>query len=92
MENFTLKFGKFKGQQFLNTPKSYQAWLLSQDWFKKPVMIDHMPKISQNWDGYSRRGEAQEWQVFEWEKRQALKDDCRNGICSCCIDSKYYGM
>jgi hypothetical protein len=34
MENFTLKFGKFKGQQFSSTPDWYQAWLLKQDWFK----------------------------------------------------------
>ena len=34
--NFTLKFGKHKGQQFQDTPKSYQNWLLSQDWFKMP--------------------------------------------------------
>ena len=31
-----LKFGKYKGQQFENTPKSYQDWLLNQDWFKAP--------------------------------------------------------
>ena len=34
MENFTLKFGKFKGQKFNETPDWYQAWLLKQDWFK----------------------------------------------------------
>jgi len=34
MENFTLKFGKFKGQEFASTPDWYQAWLLKQDWFK----------------------------------------------------------
>ena len=31
-----LRFGKYKGQQFENTPKSYQNWLLKQDWFKAP--------------------------------------------------------
>ncbi len=36
MKNFTLKFGKYKGQQFLSTPVSYQNWLISQDWFKIP--------------------------------------------------------
>jgi hypothetical protein len=36
MKNFTLKFGKYKGMQFLSTPASYQNWLLSQDWFKVP--------------------------------------------------------
>jgi hypothetical protein len=33
--NFKLKFGKHKGMEFKNTPKSYQDWLLSQDWFKE---------------------------------------------------------
>ena len=37
MQNFTLKFGKFKGQQFSTTPASYQAWLLQQPWFKVPA-------------------------------------------------------
>jgi hypothetical protein len=36
MTNFTLKFGKYKGQQFLSTPVSYQNWLTQQDWFKIP--------------------------------------------------------
>jgi hypothetical protein len=36
MQNFTLKFGKYKGQNFLSTPASYQAWLLGQDWFYMP--------------------------------------------------------
>jgi hypothetical protein len=35
--NFTLKFGKFKGQEFQNTPLWYQQWLVAQDWFKKPT-------------------------------------------------------
>lgn len=89
-QDFQLKFGKYKGQQFKSTPLSYQQWLLSQHWFKIPIKIDEMPKIDNNWDGYGRKGEAQEWAVFEWEKRQAEKQDCRNGICSCCVDSMYY--
>ena len=28
-----LKFGKFKGQEFKNTPTWYQEWLLQQSWF-----------------------------------------------------------
>jgi hypothetical protein len=36
MQNFILKFGKYKGQNFSNTPKNYQDWLLQQDWFKMP--------------------------------------------------------
>jgi len=92
MENFTLKFGKYKGKEFLSTPKSYQTWLITQDWFKVPSTEEKMPKISSSWNGYSRKGEAQEWAVFEWEKRQSLKDDCRMEICTCCIGSLYYGM
>ena len=34
----TLKFGKFKGQKFSDTPYWYQTWLLKQDWFKAPVL------------------------------------------------------
>lgn len=37
MTNFTLQFGKYKGQQFLSTPASYQKWLTQQDWFKIPI-------------------------------------------------------
>jgi hypothetical protein len=95
MTNFTLKFGKFKGMNFNATPVWYQEWLVKQDWFKMPannIDSDRMPRISPSWDGYSRRGEAQQWAVFEWEKRQAEKLDCMYGICSCCEDSKYYGM
>lgn len=90
--NFTLKFGKYKGQNFVNTPKSYQDWLTAQDWFKMPSNEEKMPTISKNWDGYSRKGEAQELAVFEWEKRQEARLDCKRGICSCCVDSPYYGL
>jgi len=92
MQNFTLKFGKYKGQEFLSTPQSYQTWLTSQDWFKIPSTEERMPRISSSWNGYSKKGESQELAVFEWEKRQALKEDCRTGICSCCVDSMYYGL
>lgn len=54
--DFTLKFGKYKGQNFLNTPKSYQDWLLNQDWFKIPSNEEKMPHISKSWDGYSTNG------------------------------------
>jgi hypothetical protein len=32
-----LTFGKFKGQNFIDTPKWYQDWLKNQDWFKMPT-------------------------------------------------------
>jgi hypothetical protein len=79
MQNFTLKFGKYKGQQFLSTPTNYQNWLLSQDWFKMPstqndAMVSAQKQFSdannklRNWDGYSRRGAAIYDQMFEAEK------------------------
>ena len=46
MKNFTLKFGKYKGQLFLSTPVSYQNWLLSQDWFKAPTQLTELQKAS----------------------------------------------
>ena len=39
--NFLLAFGKHKGQMFLDTPKSYQQWLLSQEWFKVPTITSN---------------------------------------------------
>ena len=46
--NFALKFGKFKGQNFNETPIWYQTWLLKQDWFKvpTPATTDITPTIS----------------------------------------------
>ena len=34
--DFILKFGKYKGVNFLGTPIHYQEWLLSKEWFKLP--------------------------------------------------------
>ena len=76
MKNFTLKFGKYKGMQFLSTPASYQNWLLSQDWFKMPKseMANAQKQISVlhnqlgNWDGHSKRGAAIYDNMFEAEK------------------------
>lgn len=77
MENFTLKFGKYKGMQFLSTPVSYQNWLLSQDWFKAPktdAMTNAQKQFSEsrrklgNWNGYSKRGQAIYDSMFEAEK------------------------
>jgi hypothetical protein len=92
MTTTVLNFGKFKGQFFNDTPKWYQDWLLNQPWFNKSTTEEKMPTISKSWNGYSRKGEAQEWAVFEWEKKQALKQDCKDGICSCCEGSMYYGI
>lgn len=87
----TLRFGKYKGQEFNSTPKSYQEWLLKQDWFKIPKAKPLHRQLS-GWDGYSKKGQAIYDAIFEQEKTDALKQDCRVGICTCCEDSKYYGM
>ena len=88
----TLRFGKYKGQQFANTPKSYQEWLLKQDWFKAPKQEKPLHQQLNGWDGHSRKGQAVYDAIFEQEKAQALKQDCKEGICSCCEGSMYYGM
>ena len=75
MTNFTMKFGKYKGQMFLSTPISYQQWLLKQDWFKMPSSELKPPTISKIWDGYSRKGQAQEQAYFEYEVAMADKYD-----------------
>ena len=94
--DFILRFGKYKGQQFQSTPKSYQSWLLSQDWFKVPKKThkQEMPLHLQlnGWDGHSRKGQAIYDAIFRQEQEQEAKNDCRVGICTCCEDSPYYGM
>ena len=73
--DFILKFGKHKGQNFSSTPKSYQEWLLKQDWFKAPTQLQVAEKQFSdasrrlgNWNGYSRRGAAAYDAMFEAEK------------------------
>jgi uncharacterized protein (DUF3820 family) len=89
-----LRFGKYKGLQFEDTPKSYQKWLLSQKWFKAPKQKKTLPLHQQlnGWDGHSRKGQAVYDAIFELEKAEALKQDCREGICTCCEGSMYYGL
>lgn len=79
MTNFTLKFGKYKGQMFLSTPASYQSWLLSQDWFKAPSQLTQVQSAAKEfsnlsnqlkgWDGSSKRGAAIYDAMFEAEKK-----------------------
>jgi len=73
--DFILKFGKHKGQIFSSTPKSYQDWLLSQDWFKVPTQLEVAEKQFSdarkrlgNWTGTSRRGQVAYEAMFEAEK------------------------
>ena len=96
MENFLLKFGKHKGTYFLQTPKSYQNWLLSQDWFK-PQTIDPMAQAQKqfsnaykklgSWNGYSSRGQAVYDSMFEAEK--AMDDAYYNDPCT--YSTRYNG-
>jgi len=88
----TLRFGKYKGQQFENTPKSYQVWLLKQDWFKMPRQEKSLHKQLSDWNGYSRKGQAVYDAIFEQEKAESQKHDCIIGICSCCEGGMYYGL
>lgn len=90
MKNFTLKFGKYKGMQFLSTPVSYQNWLLTQDWFKAPKDDDLTNAQKQlstlrnhlgNWDGNSKRGAAIYDSMFEAEK--AMDDAIFNSPNQC---------
>ena len=87
-----LRFGKYKGQEFKDTPKSYQNWLLKQDWFKAPKQKKLLHQQLNGWNGYSQKGQAVYDAIFEQEKAEALKQDCMAGICSCCEDSMYYGI
>lgn len=88
----TLRFGKFKGQRFQDTPTWYQDWLNGQEWFKKPSQPKPLHQQLNGWNGYSKKGQAVYDAIFEQEKNAALKDDCKLGICSCCEDSQYYGI
>ncbi len=89
--DFTLRFGKFKGQLFSQTPEWYQEWLPTQVWFKMPKDKPLHQQLN-GWDGHSRKGQAVYDAIFEQEKAEARRDDCREGICSCCEDSIYYGI
>ena len=90
MTNSTLKFGKFKGQDFYSTPEWYQKWLLNQDWFKAPVKLSPLQQISKEmsqtanklkgWNGYSRNGQASYDRMFQLEMAEsdAMYCDCGN--------------
>ncbi len=88
MENFTLKFGKHKGQQFLSTPKSYQTWLLSQDWFKAPSSEARYDVVRKFTSEYARgMGRRYERVVLNltWEHAEIEKDSmnlCRLDDCT----------
>lgn len=74
MSNVILKFGKFKGQKFSNTPIWYQDWLSKQDWFNKtPSPSETISKLSgklKGWNGHSKSGQAIYDAIFEAEKAE----------------------
>ena len=92
-QNFTLKFGKYKGHQFLSTPIYYQEWLLKQNWFKLPAQLTEVQKASKQisqlssqlngWDGVSSKGAAIYDSLFDAEVAldQAVE-----------YEKKYFGM
>jgi hypothetical protein len=76
-----LKFGKFKGMEFNDTPQWYQKWLLTQDWFNKPKEEKPLHRQSlSGWDGHSRKGQAIYDAIFEEEKAESdrMYCDCGN--------------
>ena len=85
-----LHFGKFKGQQFENTPKWYQEWLLKQDWFKAPKQEKPLHQQLNGWDGHSKKGEAIYDAIFEQEKAQGEILDKMSGMYE--EGGLYYGM
>lgn len=105
MENFTLKFGKYKGVNFSETPKHYQDWLIKQDWFKLPAKKDElylvqkeMSQVSNSlkgWNGYSKKGEASYNRMFELEQMESdiMYCNCGNlneqGKRNCGMDCGY---
>ena len=40
MNNFTLQFGKYKGQMFFSTPFDYQEWLINQKFVANQEQFD----------------------------------------------------
>jgi|LakMenEpi03Aug12_release.lakeMendotaPanAssembly.Ray.scaffolds.fasta_scaffold1680625_1 hypothetical protein len=85
--DFTLKFGKYKGQLFSATPKSYQAWLTNQDWFRfpSPAPKENISTLSDKlacWNGHSARGQAIYDRMFELERDEpiALGIECTCGL------------
>ena len=92
MENFTLKFGKHKGEQFLNTPKSYQTWLLSQDWFKAPSSQARYDVVRKFTSEYARgMGRRYERVVLNltWEQAEIEKNNMNMYHLDDCTDCFY---
>jgi len=78
MQNFMLKFGKYKGQQFLSTPVSYQNWLIQQDWFKLPVAKEARYDVVKLFTTEYKRGMGRSKEIvldnLNWEEANIHKD------------------
>jgi hypothetical protein len=76
--NFILKFGKYKGENFSNTPKWYQDWLLKQDWFKVPAPAEPKYKLVRKFVAEYRLGMGRAKEIiFEglsWQQANEYKD------------------
>jgi hypothetical protein len=83
----TLKFGKFKGQEFSSTPKWYQEWLSNQEWFRMPSEKP-LHKQLNGWDGHSKKGQAFYDRIFEQEQAMENALDAHEYE----PGGKYYGI
>jgi len=80
-----LQFGKFKGQNFSDTPEWYQSWLIKQDWFKLTTNTEKpLHQQLAGWDGYSRKGQAIEDAIFRRDDAEMDAYDRHFGL-----DEKY---
>lgn len=78
MTNFILKFGKYKGQKFSSTPKSYQDWLLKQDWFKVPATTEAKYDVIRKFVSEFRIGMGKSKEIvlrnLSWDEANIHKD------------------
>jgi hypothetical protein len=78
MTNFTLQFGKYKGQQFNQIPVSYQNWLLNQDWFKLPLVKEARYDVGKLFTTEYRIGMGMSKEIvfdnLSWEEASTQKD------------------
>jgi len=76
--NFPLAFGKHKGQMFLDTPKSYQEWLMSQEWFKMPKPREAKYDVIRKFVMEYRIGMGRAYEIvmhgLSWDEAEQHKD------------------
>ena len=78
MENFILKFGKYKGQQFLSTPKNYQDWLVKQDWFKLPINKEARYDIVRKFVKEYAIGMGKQYEIEEYNLSWEVAEEKKN--------------